>query len=255
MRILLTLLFLSLLVLGVWTFTDAHNHAWWLPPNVSSYGGEIDRLFYLILWMVGFFFVLTEGILVWCVFNFGRKRTTKADFTHGHHKLELVWTAIPGLLLLVITFTQMQTWAKVKFKSNFPDVKPIAEVWASQFDWRMRYPGDDGKFGTVDDIENPFEFVVPVNENVLFNLRSRDVIHSFFVPYLRLKQDAMPGMVIPVWFQVEKEGSYDLVCAELCGWGHYKMAGRLKVVSRAAYEAWLKKAKAEMNSNGSEDKS
>jgi cytochrome c oxidase subunit 2 len=254
MRILLTLLFLALLALGVWTFMDAHNHSWRLPPNVSSYGGDIDRLFYLILYMVGFFFVLTEGILIWCVFNYSSKRSTKSDFTHGNHKLEMAWTAIPGALLLVITFTQMHTWAQVKFKSSFPNVKPIAEVWASQFDWRFRYPGPDGKFGTMDDVENPFEFVVPVNEPILFNLRSRDVIHSFFVPYLRLKQDAMPGMVIPVWFTCEKEGTYDLVCAELCGWGHYKMAGRLKVVSRPAYEAWLAKAEKDLMSNGSEDK-
>jgi cytochrome c oxidase subunit 2 len=107
----------------------------------------------------------------------------------------------------------------------------------------------------MDDIESPFEFVVPVGEPVRFQLRSRDVIHSFFVPYLRIKQDAMPGMSIPVWFQAEKEGSYDLVCAELCGWGHYKMAGRLKVLSRPAYDAWLKQARTEMLSNGSEDKS
>jgi cytochrome c oxidase subunit 2 len=254
MRLLLTLLFLALMVLGVWTFMDAHNHGWWLPPSVSSYGGDIDRLFYLILYMVGFFFVLTEGILIWCVFNYSAKRSTKSDFTHGNHKLEMAWTAIPGALLLVITFTQMHTWAEVKFKSRFPDAKPIAEVWASQFDWRFRYPGPDGKFGTMDDVENPFEFVVPVKEQVLFNLRSRDVIHSFFVPYFRLKQDAMPGMVIPVWFQCDQEGTYDLVCAELCGWGHYKMAGRVKVVSRPAYEAWLAKAQKDLMSNGSEDK-
>jgi len=154
-----------------------------------------------------------------------------------------------------ITFTQMGTWAEIKFKGSFPQVEPIAEVWASQFDWRVRYPGPDGRVGTMDDIESPFEFVVPVGEPVRFQLRSRDVIHSFFVPYLRIKQDAMPGMSIPVWFQAEKEGSYDLVCAELCGWGHYKMAGRLKVLSRPAYDAWLKQARTEMLSNGSEDKS
>jgi cytochrome c oxidase subunit 2 len=149
----------------------------------------------------------------------------------------------------------MGTWAEIKFKGSFPDVAPIAEVWASQFDWRIQYPGPDGQIGTMDDIDNPFDFVVPVGEPVRFNLRSRDVIHSFFVPYLRIKQDAMPGMVIPVWFQAEQEGEYDLVCAELCGWGHYKMAGRLKVVSRTAYEAWLKEAREKMLSNGSEDNS
>jgi len=255
MRFLLTLLFLALLVLGVWTFMDAHNHGWWLPPNYSTYGPKIDQLFYLILWMVAFFFVLTEGILVWCVWRYSKKRETKADFVHGHHKLEILWTAIPGALLLVITFTQMGAWASIKFKSSFPNVPPMAEVYASQFDWRIRYAGPDGHFGTMDDLENPFEFVVPVGEPVLFNLRSRDVIHSFFVPYLRIKQDAMPGMTIPVWFQATTEGDFDLVCAELCGWGHYKMAGRLRVVSRPAYEKWLEELQKRTWSNGMEDKS
>jgi len=255
MRILTTLLLLALLGLGVWTFADAHNHGWWLPPNLSTYGPDIDRLFYLILWMVAFFFVLTEGILVWCVLAFHDKRKGKATFTHGNHKLEMLWTAVPGVLLLIITFTQMGAWARIKFSSSFPDRPPIAEVYASQFDWRFVYPGDDGRFGTADDLENAFEFVVPVDEPVVFHLRSRDVIHSFFVPYLRVKQDATPGMVIPVWFEAVEEGDYDLICAELCGWGHYKMAGRVKVVSRPAYEAWLRSMKAKLMSNGSEDKS
>src|SRR5262245_7305739 len=154
MRLITTLLLLALLVLGVWTFADAQNHGGWLPPIGSTYGPAIDRLFYLILWMVTFFFVLTEGILVWCVFAYSKKRATKATFTHGHHKLEMLWTGIPAALLIVIAFTQMGTWAEVKFKNSFPHAEPIAEVWASQFDWRFRYPGDDGKFGTADDVEN-----------------------------------------------------------------------------------------------------
>lgn len=254
MRLITTLLFLALLVLGVWTFVDADTHGWWLPENVSSYGGEIDDLFYLILWMVAFFFVLTEAVLVWCVFRY-TGHEGKSTFTHGNHKLELVWTAIPALLLLVIAFTQMKAWADIKFADSFPPGPPIAEVYASQFDWRFRYPGDDGEFGTMDDVENAYEFVVPVGEKVKFDLRSRDVIHSFFVPLFRIKQDAMPGMTIPVWFQAEKEGTYDLVCAELCGWGHYKMAGRVRVVSRAAYEQWLGDQRKEMLSNGKEDRS
>ncbi len=81
---------------------------------------------------------------------------------------------------------------------------------------------------------------MPVNENVLLNLHSQDVLHSFFLPNMRVKQDAVPGMTIPVWFRPVQEGPYDLVCAELCGWGHYKMKGRLTVEPRAAFDAWLK---------------
>lgn len=252
MRFIVSLLFLALLVFGVWSFVIADEYGWWLPENVSSYGASIDRLFYLILWLVAFFFILTEGILIWAVFVYSRKSTTKATFSHGNHKLEMLWTAIPGVLLLVIAFAQMGTWAEIKFPSQFPDVEPLAEVTASQFDWRFRYPGADGILGTADDIESAFEFVVPVDEPVRFNLRSRDVIHSFFVPQFRLKQDAMPGMSIPMWFQAEKVGVYDLICAELCGWGHYKMAGRVRVLSRPDYDAWMAQAVEDKYSNGSE---
>jgi cytochrome c oxidase subunit 2 len=88
---------------------------------------------------------------------------------------------------------------------------------------------------------------------VVFNLRSRDVIHSFFVPQFRLKQDALPGHTIPVWFNATEEGAYDLVCAELCGWGHYKMAGRVRVVSQTEYDQWLADLEAHWFSNGKED--
>jgi cytochrome c oxidase subunit 2 len=239
MRLIATVLFLAVLVLGVWTFVDAPAHGWWLPENVSSFGPDIDALFYLILWMVGFFFVVTEGLLAWFIFRYSKKDRSKAVFSHGNHRLEMLWTAVPALLLLVIAFSQMGTFAEIKFRSHLPSTEPIAEVYASQFDWRVRYPGPDGRFGTMDDLENPFEFVVPEGGPVVFHLRSRDVIHSFFVPQFRLKQDAMPGLTIPVWFEAEKSGTYDLICAELCGWGHYKMAGRVKVVPRAEYEQFL----------------
>lgn len=255
MRLIATLLLVLVPILGVWTFWTADQYGWWLPEAVSTFGPNIDHLFYLILWMVGFFFILTEGLLVWFVFWYSRKRPDKAVHSHGNHRLELLWTAVPAVLLLFIAFSQMGTWAEMKFKNNFPDAKPIAHVWASQFDWRFQYPGEDGKFGTMDDIENPFEFVVPVGEPVVFDLHSRDVLHSFSVPQFRLKQDAVPGMVIPVWFQAEEVGEYDLVCMELCGWGHYKMAGRVRVVPRDEYEEWLAMKAAELKQNGTEERS
>lgn len=260
-------LFLILVpILGVWTFVDADTHGWWFPENHSTFGGEIDHLFNVILWMVGITFVITEVLLAWYFFKYSRERHDKAVYTHGNHKLEMIWTAVPAVLLLVIAFMQMGTWARIKFKKNFPSgvysrENPIAELWASQFDWRARYPGADGVLGTTDDFENAFEFVVPADTDVVFDLRSRDVIHSFFVPEFRIKQDALPGHTIPVWFNarlrpedVERgESTYDLVCAELCGWGHYKMAGRVRVLDQARYDAWLADAKAAWFSNGSED--
>lgn len=259
MRYLAALLFLLVPIFGVWTFTDASNHAWWFPPNVTDIGDEIDWLFNFIAVLVGITFIGTEVLLAWFFLKYSRPRDEKAVFSHGNHKVEMVWTFIPAVLLLIIAFVQMSAWRQMKFRSDFPSEgaysieNPIAEVWASQFDWRMRYPGEDGLLGTLDDFERAFEFVVPVDEDIVFHLRSRDVLHSFFVPNFRLKQDAVPGQTIPVWFNSREEGNYDLICAELCGWGHYKMAGRVRVVSRPEYDEWIAQATDEWFSNGMED--
>ena len=259
LRVVVTVLFLAVPVLGVYTFAIADDHGWWFPENVSTFGPKIDALFDMILWMVAVTFVLTNAVLVWSIWWYGKPRASKALFSHGNHKLEMVWTAIPSLALLFIAFAQMETWGKIKFEKSFPSSgrytseHPIADLWASQFDWRVRYPGADGVLGTADDIENPFEFMVPVNESIVFHLRSRDVIHSFFVPQFRLKQDALPGHTIPVWFKADKLGVYDLVCAELCGWGHYKMAGRVRVVTQEEFDKRMADMSKHWFDNGSED--
>ena len=259
MRYIISLLFLAVPVLGVYTFMNAADHGWWFPERASSYAEEIDSLFNLIMYMVGVVFIATEMALAWFLYRYSKKGPEKGVFTHGNHKLEMVWTAIPAVVLLFIAFDQMKTWADIKFQKNFPSSgkfsveHPIGEVWASQFDWRFRYPGEDGLLGTTDDLENAFEFVVPIDEAITFNLRSRDVIHSFFVPQFRIKQDALPGHTIPVWFKATKVGIYDLVCAELCGWGHYKMAGRVRVVSMKEYDERMAALKKHWFDNGSED--
>jgi cytochrome c oxidase subunit 2 len=274
LRLIVSFLLLALLVLGIWTFFDSSTfllapkpalYPWWWPSEVSTFGDDIDSLFRQVSAMILVFFVLTEGLLVWFVFKYAKKTPGKAVFTHGNHKLEMLWTGIPAALLVFIALTQMSTFADIKFVGSMKGVPTFADVFASQFDWRFRYPGKDGRLGTVDDIESPFEFVVPVGEKIVFNLRSRDVLHAFFVPKLRLKQDAVPGMTIPVWFQVEQEKfdrekknaagelEMDLICAELCGWGHYKMAGRLRVLTREAYDRWLEEKTEAKYSNGQED--
>lgn len=243
LRVLATLLFLAVPVLGVWTFVKAEDWGLWFPEALSSYGDSIDFLFYVILWMVAVTFVGTELLLVWFVFRYSKKDPTRATYTHGNHTLEMVWTAIPALLLIFVAFSQMKAWTTVKI--NFPAdgpytvEKPLMEVYASQFDWRVRYPDAQGNFGGADVIEVPFDITVPANTKVVLRLKSRDVLHSFFVPVFRLKQDAVPGMEIPVWFEATKPGDYDLICAELCGWGHYKMAGKIHVLPPEDFERWL----------------
>lgn len=243
LRVLATLLFLAVPVLGVWTFVKAEDWGLWFPESLSSYGEGIDRLFYVILWMVTVTFIGTEVLLVWFVFRYSKKDPTRAAYTHGNHTLEMVWTAIPALLLIFVAFSQMKAWTTVKI--NFPEdgpytvEKPLMEVYASQFDWRVRYPDAQGNFGGADVVEVPYDITVPANTKVVLRLKSRDVLHSFFVPVFRLKQDAVPGMEIPVWFEATQPGDYDLICAELCGWGHYKMAGKIHVLPPDDFQRWL----------------
>ncbi len=260
-RVFISALFLAVPILGVWTFVTADDHGWWFPENVSSYGGEIDYLFNVILTMVAITFVLTEVVLVYCLFWYSQKRDSKATFSHGSHTLEMIWTAVPALLLVFIAFSQMGAWNAVKIdmpdgteadEPYSPD-RPMMEVYASQFDWRARYPDEEGNFDGMDVVETPYDMYVPVDTKVVFRLISRDVLHSFFVPKFRLKQDAVPGMEIPVWFEATAVGEYDLICAELCGWGHYKMAGKVHVLPQDEYDAWLAGAREELRSNGSLD--
>jgi cytochrome c oxidase subunit 2 len=171
-----------------------------------------------------------------------------ATYFHGSQRLEVIWTIIPAAILVFIALFQMGTWASIKFRSSMPKVQPLAEVTARQFQWIIRYPGPDGKLKTADDLFaiNDLHFVK--NKKALIYLRSTDVLHSFFLPHMRVKQDAVPGLTIPVWFDAEIAGSYDLVCAELCGWGHYKMRGQVTVhETQAEFDEWQSKALTEQN--------
>ncbi|MBI3463741.1 MAG: cytochrome c oxidase subunit II [Planctomycetes bacterium] len=233
-----SLLFLLVPVFCVVLCVMAPGHDWWLPKDVSSYGASIDHLFKVILGITTIAFVGTQATLVYVLFRFAGTGQ-RADFVHTNHRLELWWTVIPAGILVFIAFYQFNAWSTIKVQRNFPNKQPDAEVLAGQFEWRIRYPGPDGKIGTLDDILSLNDLHVPVDEDFVIRLRSRDVLHSFFLPNLRVKQDAVPGMVIPVWFRATQVGTFELTCAELCGWGHYKMRGRLTVESMANYQQWL----------------
>lgn len=225
-------------VLGAATFIAAPYFDTWLPEDVSRDGAAIDHLFYFILALTGVVFLVTEFVLFYFIAKYSRKPGEKRAvvFTHGSHTLEVVWTIIPTAVLLFIALYQMNVWADAKVRT--PPEKPLVEVTARQFEWRLRYPGPDGELGTSDDLFTVNDLHVPVDEEILVHLKSMDVLHSFFLPNLRVKQDAVPGMQQNVWFRATQTGQFDLVCAELCGWGHYKMKGRLTVESRAQFDAW-----------------
>jgi cytochrome c oxidase subunit II len=235
-----SLLFLLVPILGVASFLWAPSSGIWLPPDISEHGHQIDHLFRFILVLTGLVFIATEVVLFWFLWRYdGQTNTDRVKYSHGSHNLEVIWTILPAATLLFIAIYQMNVWAEVKiFK---PDMPPTVEVTGRQFEWRLRYPGKDGVLGTADDLHDVNDLHVPVDEDILVDLKTMDVLHDFFLPNLRIKQDAVPGMKIPVWFRPEETGTFDLVCAELCGWGHYKMKGRLTVESRQDYDAWLEK--------------
>jgi cytochrome c oxidase subunit 2 len=237
-----SILFLSVPILGVGLFVWAPGAGFWLPRDISTHGHQIDHLFYFVLWLTGVVFAVTEGVLFWFLWKYDAKSNRDpVKYTHGSHNLEVIWTILPAATLLFIAIYQMNAWADVKMRiPKGMDKHPTVEVTARQFEWRLRYPGADGVLGTPDDVHHVNDLHVPVDEEVLVDLKSMDVLHDFFLPHLRIKQDAVPGMRIPVWFRATEVGTYDLVCAELCGWGHYKMKGRLTIESRASYDKWLR---------------
>jgi len=268
------LLFLTVPVLGVGLFVFSYlRPGGWLPSNVSTIGDEIDFLFYAILAITGVVFVLTQLLLVYAMVTATGRTAGKSTYTHGSKQLEIAWTLLTAAILLFIAFYQVPTWAKAKFFGQFkeahPDIKPTALVVASQFQWQTRQAlWDDAankprEFNWKspnfrDSFEMYNELHMPAGEPVLIYLTTRDVIHSFWIPAMRVKQDALPGTVIPVWFDAsklkptdfgpEKTKEFEWVCAELCGWGHYRMRAKVVVhATREDYNAWLKQKTAELN--------
>ena len=234
------LLFLLVPILGVATFAVAPYLNSWLPLDISEHGRRIDHLFYFILYLTGVVFIATEIVLFYFMWKYDRTSNAEpVKYTHGSHSLEVVWTILPAATLLFIAIYQMDAWAEAKLASRAPDMAPTVEVTGRQFEWRFRYPGPDGHLHTPDDILGVNELHLPAKEDIVVVLKSEDVLHSFFLPNLRVKQDAVPGMQQLVWFKALQDGRYDLVCAELCGWGHYKMKGQVVFEPRADFDAWL----------------
>jgi cytochrome c oxidase subunit II len=210
---------------------------WWLPENVSTYGRDIDWLFHLIYWITGITAILVFATMIVFLVMYKDRPGRRARYTHGNTTLEIVWTVVPSLILVVLTFLSAPAWSKIKIQAP-PASDFVVQVTAKQFNWQITYPGADGKFGTADDKTLLDEMHVPANKVVHVHLRSQDVIHSFFVPQFRMKQDAVPGREIVQWFEATKPGKYELPCAELCGFGHSGMKGWIYVHGAEDYKKW-----------------
>jgi cytochrome c oxidase subunit 2 len=257
-----SILFLLVPILGVGCFVCAmagvdipfflsfRNH--WLPPDVSEHGAVIDGLFNFILFLTGAIFIATGIVLFWFLWKYdAAKNPEPVKFTHGSHTLEIIWSILPAVTLLFIAIYQMNAWANAKLnRPLLPDGTPrppLAQVTGRQFEWRIRYPGADELYFTQDDLFDVNELHVPMDEEVTLEIVSQDVLHSFFLPNMRVKQDVVPGMRQHVWFKAVRDGKYDIVCAELCGWGHYKMKGQIVVEPREKFELYLADLTARQN--------
>jgi cytochrome c oxidase subunit II len=213
----------------------------WLPENVSTYGPEIDRLFYLIYYVTGATFFAVQLTLLAFLVLYRHQDGRRATYTHGNTTLEIAWTIAPAILLVILAFASRSVWAEIKQRVPPSDMQ--VQVTAKQFNWEIAYPGPDGKIGTDDDVTMDNDLYVPVGKTIRVNLKSRDVIHSFFIPSARFKQDAVPGHEIPTWFKITKPGKYEVPCAELCGFGHSGMRGWLHVLPLDEYDAWAQEHK------------
>ena len=212
---------------------------WFLPHGASTFAPGIDRLYYIILVITAIAFVLVEAGIIWFSFKYRQRPGRKAHYTHGNATAEIIWTAIPAVTVVALGIMSAGLWNRIKGRNSVPaDAIPYG-VKAKQFEWNVTYHGADGQLGTGDDFIIRNQLHVPVNKPILVNLEAEDAIHSFFVPAFRLKQDAVPGMKIRVWFQATEAGAFELACAELCGLGHYRMRAMVTVHTQEDYDKWL----------------
>jgi cytochrome c oxidase subunit 2 len=212
---------------------------WMLPAGASTFVGEIDWLYNTILVITGIAFVLVEATLVWFLWKYRGRPGRRATYTHGSLKAEYIWTGVTAVVVAWLGLASAGGWNRIKNVRNAPpDAIPMT-ILAKQFEWHMTYPGVDRRLGTADDFSVRGQLHVPVNKAVLATLEAEDVIHSFFVPQFRIKQDAVPGMKIQVWFQPTKTGTFELGCAELCGLGHYRMRAVVTVHTQEDYDRWV----------------
>jgi cytochrome c oxidase subunit II len=221
-----------------------------LPRDVSEHGHRIDWLIQITMVFVTILFVI---MCIWIVLACVKHRENhKAEYDHGDSKKQVRFAAMLSAAIFFVVDGNLwvnSTLDVTRVFWNFDmveqDPKAVRiEINAHQWAWDARYAGPDGKFNTKDDIVTMNDIKVPVGAPVILQLGSADVIHSFYLPNLRIKQDAMPGMVNKMWFQAKQTGEYDIGCAQHCGTNHYKMKGTLTVMDPGEYAKWHAEASA-----------
>ena len=230
---------------------------WWFTPLASNWS-SIDNAILITFWVVGFVFLALGGFMVYCVWKYRHQRNRKAEYKPEDKKLELILTVISAIAVVGLLTPGLSVWGDY---IKVPKDASKVEVLSYQWGWNYRLAGEDGVLGktsikNVSD-ENPYgldlkdpngkddiivqdaDLHLEIDKPVEFLLRSIDVLHNFYVPEFRAKMDMVPGLVTYYWVTPTKTGEYEILCAELCGTGHYAMLGIVSVDKKSDYSNWL----------------
>lgn len=210
-------------------------------PSASTFSGDIDWLIWLVTILVGVWFVATQIMFFWLLWRFRAGANPKSQYITGKEPNLKKWINYPHVLILlcdvVIIVAAVRVWVKVK--QTLPPPDDTVRVVGQQWTWTFQHSGSDGTLDTADDVWTSDTLHVAEGKTYHFLLESKDVLHSFFVPVFRLKQDAIPGRTITGWFKATKTGTYDILCAEICGIGHGIMGGRIVIDSPEQHASWV----------------
>jgi cytochrome c oxidase subunit 2 len=246
-----------------------------LPAAASTHAGEIDQMIVLIHWLMLALFVGWGAFFMFVLVRFRKAANPRADYAGAKGKVAKgLEIAVAVVEIVLLVFYAVPAWARrvADFPSETDSQVVVVKVIAEQFAWNVQYPGPDGRFGRTDiklvSAENPIgldktdpnamddvttinQLAVPVNRPILVHLSSKDVIHSFGLYEMRVKQDAVPGLDIPVWFiptvttdeMRQRTGKadfeYEITCSQLCGLGHFRMRGFVQVKTDTDFQRWL----------------
>ena len=211
-------------------------------PAISSFAGDIDFVIFTVTVLVGFWFILTEAVFFYFILKYRKKNSPKAAYITGDEPELHKWISLPHAIVLVfdvlIVVAGVRVWLDVK-QTLPPEPAPHIRVVAQQWAWSFVHPGPDGQLDTADDIKTVDDLHIQANQKYIWELESRDVLHSFSIPAMRMKQDAVPGRVIKGWFDANTPGTYEIQCAEICGIGHGLMPAKVHVEDAATHMAWM----------------
>jgi cytochrome c oxidase subunit 2 len=242
-----------------------------IPVEASAHAAQIDHMTILVHWLMLLLFVGWGAYFIFVLFRFRAGANPKASYegVKSHFASYIEW-AIAGIELVLIVVFAIPAWASRVDAFPQESQATVVRVVAEQFQWNVHYPGADGQFGRVDpkfmgadnplgidrsdpaakdDISTINQLILPVNKPVIVHLSSKDVIHSFSLIQMRVKQDAIPGESIPVWFTPIMTGDWEINCSQLCGLGHFRMRGAYSIKSQADYDTWMKEQVADLAAN------